>query len=115
MRYTVPIDELPIAEERRDADGRDAEKTAYGEKETGFVPDCVVVDPPRKGLDRDTISNVCDYAPERIVYVSCNPATLARDLVKFNEHGYFVSESAAFDMFPKTSHCEVVVSMSRVR
>ena len=84
-------------------------------KETGFVPNCVVVDPPRKGLDRDTISNVCEYSPERIVYVSCNPSTLARDLVIFNEHGYFVNDSEAFDMFPKTSHVETVVLMSRIQ
>lgn len=82
-------------------------------RQTGFVPNCVVVDPPRKGLDRETINNVCDYSPERIVYVSCNPATLARDLVTFNELGYYVQESAAFDMFPKTSHVETVVLLSR--
>ena len=78
-----------------------------------FSPSCVVVDPPRKGLGRETINNVCDFSPERIVYVSCNPATLARDLVTFNELGYFVIDSAAYDMFPKTYHIETVVLLSR--
>ena len=83
-------------------------------EQIGFAPDCIVVDPPRKGLDAKTITDVCAYSPERIVYVSCNPATLARDLTVFQSLGYRAEKVSVFDMFPKTSHCEVVVSMSRV-
>ena len=79
----------------------------------GFIPDCVVLDPPRKGLDPITIDNICAYSPERIVYVSCNPATLARDLGLFSENGYSVNDLAAYDMFPRTTHVETVVLLSR--
>ncbi len=77
-------------------------------EQIGFIPDSIVVDPPRKGLDRETIECICDYSPERIVYVSCNPATLARDLCFFRDHGYLVTDAEAYDMFPKTSHVETV-------
>ena len=79
----------------------------YTEK-TGFKPDCIVVDPPRKGLDRKTITDIIAYDPSRIVYVSCNPSTLARDLAVFLENGYELSDLSAFDMFPKTNHVETV-------
>ena len=82
-------------------------------KKNGFIPDCVVVDPPRKGLDRETILNICSYTPERVVYVSCNPATLARDLCVFSENGYSVDKLAAYDMFPKTCHVETVALLFR--
>ena len=68
----------------------------------------VFVDPPRKGLDRDTIENIISMRPEKIVYISCNPATLARDLKLFDEV-YEVKEVQAVDMFPWTKHVECVV------
>ncbi|MBR0351904.1 MAG: 23S rRNA (uracil(1939)-C(5))-methyltransferase RlmD [Oscillospiraceae bacterium] len=82
-------------------------------EQTGFIPDCIVVDPPRKGLDRKTITDICSYDPERIVYVSCNPATLARDIGVFIENGYEVMDLSVFDMFPKTNHVETVCLLYR--
>ena len=80
----------------------------------GVKPDAVVVDPPRKGLTPEVIGTVCAMVPERVVYVSCDVATQARDLKLFAAHGYAAREAVAVDMFPRTAHCEVVVSMSRV-
>ena len=79
----------------------------------GEKPDAVVVDPPRKGLSPEVIDAVCGMAPERVVYVSCDPATQARDLKRFAEHGYAPVEAAAVDMFPRTSHVETVVQLSQ--
>ena len=70
-------------------------------------PDVVFVDPPRKGLDNTTIQNLIKVAPKKIVYISCNPATLVRDL-KLLEEKYEVKEMTPVDLFPFTKHCEVV-------
>ncbi|MCI8272681.1 MAG: 23S rRNA (uracil(1939)-C(5))-methyltransferase RlmD [Clostridia bacterium] len=69
--------------------------------------DVVVFDPPRKGLDNNTINNVLKINPKKIVYISCNPATLVRDLSMF-EHNYDINTIIPVDMFPFTSHVEVV-------
>ena len=70
-------------------------------------PDVVFVDPPRKGLDNKTIEILKDLMPQKIVYVSCNPATLARDL-KLLEEKYNIKEITPVDMFPYTKHIETV-------
>ncbi|SDH32351.1 tRNA/tmRNA/rRNA uracil-C5-methylase, TrmA/RlmC/RlmD family [Sinosporangium album] len=70
--------------------------------------DLVVVDPPRAGLGRDVVHRVADLRAARIVYVSCDPATLARDVAWFGEHGYTLSDLRAFDAFPMTHHVECV-------
>jgi 23S rRNA (uracil1939-C5)-methyltransferase len=75
-------------------------------------PDVVVLDPPRTGA-RDTLEPILRMAPERIVYVSCNPATLGRDLGRLQQAGYGADAARAFDMFPHTSHVEAVVRMRR--
>ena len=80
----------------------------------GLKPDAVVVDPPRKGMDEPAVDAVCGMAPARVVYVSCNPATLSRDIARFNARGYALADAAAVDMFPRTCHVETVVLMSRV-
>lgn len=80
----------------------------------GIRPETVVVDPPRKGMDEEAIRTVCKMRPDRVVYVSCNPSTLARDILIFNAHGYTLTDATALDMFPRTSHVETVVLMSRV-
>ena len=67
-------------------------------------PDCVIVDPPRKGLSRGTIQRILSLSPNRIVYVSCDPATLARDLRLLS--GYAIEEVCAVDMFPRTANVE---------
>ncbi|HIV16572.1 MAG TPA: 23S rRNA (uracil(1939)-C(5))-methyltransferase RlmD [Candidatus Alectryocaccobium stercorigallinarum] len=75
--------------------------------------DVVIVDPPRKGCDEKTLSTIADIAPDRIVYVSCNPATLARDLKFMKEKGYEPVRVQPVDMFPMSVHCECVVRLER--
>ena len=72
-----------------------------------IIPDVVMVDPPRKGLDNKSIENILKIRPDRFVYISCNPATLIRDLARF-EDVYEVREIQPVDMFPFTSHVECV-------
>ncbi|MFW6287394.1 MAG: 23S rRNA (uracil(1939)-C(5))-methyltransferase RlmD [bacterium] len=78
----------------------------------GIKPDLLVFDPPRKGLDKQVIEITISVKPKRIVYVSCNPATLARDLKLFKEH-YQVKKVQPVDMFPQTYHVESVVLLER--
>lgn len=78
-------------------------------------PEVIVVDPPRKGLGKAVIDAAVKMAPERIVYVSCDPGTLARDLALFNEQGYAPRSGIAVDMFPRTPHVETVVLLSQQR
>ena len=82
-------------------------------RERGTRPEVIVVDPPRKGLDCGVIESAAGMEPERIVYVSCDPGTLARDLGIFKELGYAPVRGTAVDMFPRTSHVETVVLMSK--
>ena len=74
----------------------------------GNRPDVVILDPPRKGSDEKTLSAILEAKPERIVYVSCNPATLARDLRVLTEDGYRLEKIVPVDMFPHTTHVECV-------
>ena len=79
----------------------------------GQKPDIIMLDPPRKGSDKKTLSAIVSAAPKRIVYVSCNPATLARDARFLTEHGYLLEKATAVDMFPHTTHVETVVLLSQ--
>ena len=79
----------------------------------GERPDAVVVDPPRKGLSPDVIESICGMEPKRVVYVSCDVSTQARDLRIFEQMGYKAEKATAVDMFPRTSHVETVVSMMK--
>ncbi|MBO4420121.1 MAG: 23S rRNA (uracil(1939)-C(5))-methyltransferase RlmD [Oscillospiraceae bacterium] len=79
----------------------------------GSSPDVILVDPPRKGLAPEVIDAVVTMAPKRVVYVSCDPATLARDVKLFSERGYSLSHAEAFDLFPRTFHVETVVQLVR--
>ncbi len=72
-----------------------------------IIPNVVMVDPPRKGLDNRSIDNILKIKPDRVVYISCNPATLVRDLAKF-EGNYVIEEIRPVDMFPFTKHVECV-------
>ena len=74
----------------------------------GIRADVVVVDPPRKGCEESVLETIVNMEPKRIVYVSCNPATLARDLAYLDERGYNVDKVQPVDMFPHTSHCESI-------
>ncbi len=76
-------------------------------------PDVVVVDPPRKGCDAELIDTITKMAPRRLVYVSCDPATLARDLARFAHLGYVARAVQPVDLFPRTAHCEVVTLITR--
>jgi len=73
----------------------------------------VVVDPPRKGLNADTIEALHRMAPRRIVYVSCDPATLARDVALLKERGYALKNAMAADLFPRCAHVESIVCLTR--
>ena len=76
-------------------------------------PDVLCVDPPRKGLTPEVIDAIAEMAPQRVVYVSCDPATLARDVKRLSAHGYTLTAAEAVDMFPKTAHVETVVQLSK--
>ena len=75
-------------------------------------PDVIVVDPPRKGVSADVIEAIGTMAPQRVVYVSCDPATLARDLKLLTAAGYTLQTAEAFDLFPRCAHVETVVLLS---
>ncbi|MFG6121424.1 23S rRNA (uracil(1939)-C(5))-methyltransferase RlmD [Thalassobacillus sp. B23F22_16] len=85
-----------------------AEKVMPWWKSQGLDPDVIVVDPPRKGCDDQLLQSMLEMEPERIVYVSCNPSTLARDLRILEDGGYETKEVQPVDMFPQTSHVECV-------
>lgn len=79
----------------------------------GVKPDVVFVDPPRKGCHPEFLEALVEVKPQKIIYVSCNPSTLQRDLKYLNEQGYDVSPVTPVDMFPQTNHVEGVVALER--
>lgn len=91
----------------------DAPQAAEQLRREGICPDVIVVDPPRKGLTPELIDTIVQMSPDRVVYVSCDPATMARDLKLFTEQNNSVKEITPVDMFPRTSHVESVCLMSR--
>lgn len=82
--------------------------------EEGNAADVIVVDPPRKGCDEALLQTILDMKPKKVVYVSCNPATLARDLKVLEDGGYATVEVQPVDMFPHTTHCEAVACLELV-
>ena len=86
----------------------DAGEAAQMLAQRGLKPDCITVDPPRKGLSPQAVEAILSMAPKRIVYVSCDPGTLARDLKQFCANGYALTSGTAVDMFPHTPHVETV-------
>ena len=76
-------------------------------------PDVVVVDPPRKGLSEEVVRAIGTMEPERVVYVSCDPGTLGRDVKRFAELGYVLRQATAVDMFPRTCHVETAAVFDR--
>lgn len=80
----------------------------------GIKPDIVILDPPRKGCDSSAIDAVSKMSPDKIIMISCNPATAARDCALFEQKGYVTRKVQPFDLFPRTVHVECVVLMSRV-
>ncbi len=105
------------------ANGRSEENTLFvcGDASVGVeecrkkfgTPEIIIVDPPRKGLERSVIETVATASPERVIYISCDPATLARDCAIFAEKGYFTDEATPYDLFPRTGHVESLVCLTR--
>lgn len=119
--YGVEVVPEAVEDARRNAalNGMDNVTFVAGEAETiipqwaeeGMRADVIVVDPPRKGCDQRLLDAILTMAPRRLVYVSCNPATLARDLKYLAACGYAVQEAQPVDMFPQTVHVECVTSL----
>lgn len=117
--YGVEIVEAAILDARKNAEINNVENIEFitGEAEKiipdlygkGVKADVVVVDPPRKGCDQELLDTLVKMQPDRIVYVSCNPATLARDLSFLSGNGFRTVEVQPVDMFPHTAHVEAVV------
>ena len=76
-------------------------------------PDIVILDPPRGGTTRELIEYISSLNPTRIVFISCNPQTLARDIVVFNKQGYFCDNVTPYDLFPATGHVETIVCLCK--
>lgn len=94
----------------------DASSAAKKLAAKNLKPDVVIVDPPRKGCDSELISTLCrEFAPERLVYVSCDSATLARDAAIFESFGYKLIKYAPFDLFPRTAHVETVALFTKTQ
>ena len=91
----------------------DAAEIADRLKRERLRPNAVIVDPPRKGLAESVVRDIAAMQPDRVVYISCNPSTLARDVERFTALGYRMIAAEAYDMFPRTSHVETVVLMSQ--
>lgn len=91
----------------------DASAAAFQLEKEGLKPDCVILDPPRKGCGEELVKTISRMLPSRVVYVSCDPATLARDLKFFTENGYTPKEITPCDMFSGTSHVESVALIER--
>ena len=86
---------------------------AESELQKEIRPDVVILDPPRAGCDKELVDFIARLSPKRIVYISCNPMTLARDCKLFLAHGYATNEATPFDLFPGTGHVEGVVCLTR--
>ena len=91
----------------------DAEKAAAQLAAAGTHIDIAVADPPRKGCGEETLRALLTMAPEHLVMISCNAATLARDLKFLTQNGYRAGAVTPVDLFPNTAHVETVVLMSR--
>lgn len=122
--YGVEIIDAAIRDARENAARNGLENTEFfcadaGEAALEFARrgvklDVIVVDPPRKGVSRDVIAAMLEMAPKRIVYVSCDPATLARDVKLLREGGYALTHAEAFDLFPRCAHVETVCLLSKL-
>lgn len=92
----------------------DAAQAAQTLADRGLRPDVICVDPPRKGLAPAVIDAIVQMAPQRLVYVSCDPATLARDVKRMEEQGYVLQRAEAVDLFPRTAHVETICLLSKL-
>ena len=92
----------------------DAGQAALELEKQGIRPDVITVDPPRKGLNAEAIEAIARMAPRRLVYISCDPATLARDVALLKQRGFHLQSAQAADLFPRCAHVETVVLMSQI-
>lgn len=121
--YGVEVVEPAILDARKNARENNVDNVEFivGKSEeiipelykNGVKADVIVVDPPRKGCDEELLRTIASMKPDRVVYVSCDPGTLARDLKYLGENGYKVMEIQPVDMFPVTAHVESIVLMTR--
>ena len=81
----------------------------------GIKPDVILVDPPRKGLTESFIKASADMSPRKITYISCNPATMARDIKRYEELGYKLTKVQPVDLFPQTHHVECVALLVKAQ
>ena len=119
----VEIIEAAVADARENARRNGVENAAFRCADAGQAarelaaegkkPDVIVVDPPRKGLDEAVIEAMAEMGPEKIVYISCDPATLARDVKRLREKGYALTAARAYDMFPRCAHVETAAVLQR--
>ena len=93
----------------------DASDVAKKLAQENLRPDVITVDPPRKGLAEDVVESIARMQPERVVYVSCDPGTLGRDVKRFAEMGYLARRAVAVDLFPRTRHVETVCLLSKLQ
>ncbi len=93
----------------------DASEGVKGCTEKYGAPDAITVDPPRKGLSPETVEAIISSRTKRLVYISCNPDTLARDLALLTRHNYTLTRIALYDLFPRTAHVETVVLITRAK
>lgn len=91
----------------------DAGEAAQELSSRGIKPDVVLLDPPRKGCSEMLLAEIVKMSPERIVYVSCDPSTLARDCFRLKDLGYETKRLAAADLFPRTVHVESVALLTK--
>ena len=92
----------------------DAGEAAQELARRGLRPDVICVDPPRKGISPEVVDAIAQMSPTRLVYVSCDPATLARDVARLREKGYHLQQAEAADLFPRTGHVETVCLLSKL-
>ena len=119
----VELNKAAVADARLNAKRNAVKNITFYEKDAGqfmvqmaeerTTVDVVFMDPPRSGSDEAFLSSLVRLAPKRVVYVSCNPETLARDLEYLKKHGYSMKKGVAVDMFPWTGHVETVCLLSR--
>ena len=91
----------------------DAGEALNSDRIKELSPDVIILDPPRKGCGDEAVEMVASFGAKRIVYISCDPATLSRDLKRFSELGYKADKAVGVDMFPRTGHVETVVLLNR--
>ena len=78
-----------------------------------MLPDYIILDPPRDGINPKALEKILNYGVKRIVYVSCKPSSLARDISFFYDKGYRLVKMCLTDLFPSTYHCETVVLLNK--